>query len=252
MAAVSLKPSSKGVTVLIIVAALILFGCVLSYVAAAGKLKTATTELRKKEQTVSASKEMAQRLEKSKLDYVDVRSQVRFLESSVSTQDYVPTLLKQLEHLGRSVDLKVVGIRPEPKVAESPQRKASSGAQAAEGNVQAASQPATAGVEDANATQKSAPYDELKINVEAEGKYINALDFLYRLTTFPKIIAVNTVEMTPDESRTVLASPKLNIKLSITAFVLKDGLAVGKPAKAGAAAASAGKAAKGGDGNAAG
>src|SRR3989339_618066 len=167
MAAVSLKPSSKGVTVLIIVAAIILFGCVLSYVAAAGKLRGATEEMLKKEAAVNASKEMVQKLEKSKLDYV-------------------PTLLKQLEHLGRSVNLKVIGVRPEPNVPVALQKKASGDAQAAPG-----------GANDAGAPKKPAPYDEMKINVEAEGKYINALDFLYRLTTFPKIIAVNTVEMTP-------------------------------------------------------
>ena len=48
MPALNLKPSSKGVTVLIIVAVLILFGCVLAYVAASGKLQTATEELKKK------------------------------------------------------------------------------------------------------------------------------------------------------------------------------------------------------------
>jgi len=105
MAALSLKATPKGVTALIITAVLILFGCVLGYLAAAGKLSSALSEMEAKAKSVDESREIAQKLEASKLAYLDARSQVRYLEASVSTQEYVPTLLKQLEQLGRSVNL---------------------------------------------------------------------------------------------------------------------------------------------------
>jgi Tfp pilus assembly protein PilO len=219
MPALSLKPSSKGVTVLVIVAVVILFGCVLAYVGAAGKLKTATDELAKKEKVVTESKQIALKLEKSRLDYFDARSQVRYLESSVSSRDYVPTLLKQIERLGKSVNLKVLGVRPQEVDNKRASRSVTSGAKAAEGKVEEAGKRTDSKTA---AAPKPNPYDELKINLEVEGSYMNAMNFLYRLTTFPKIIAVNRMEMSPGREAFALNSPKLSIKMTVTAFVLKE------------------------------
>ncbi|MHB9036118.1 MAG: type 4a pilus biogenesis protein PilO [Armatimonadota bacterium] len=230
MAQVSLKPSSKGVTALIIVAVVIFFGCTLAYLAAAGKLKSAAAEMAAKEKNVAESKEIAQKLEESKLNYLDSRSQIRFLESSVTTEAYVPTLLKQLEFLGRSVNLRVIGVRPEAVVAKAAPRKLSSGAQAANGNVEAASEESKSQANGQTAKKAEPPYDELKIDVEAQGKYMNALDFLYKLTSFPKIVAVDGVQMSPGSSeREIVGSPVLSIKMSVTAFVFKDSNPVAEP-----------------------
>ena len=130
MAAVSLKPSSKGVTALVVVAVLILFGCVLAYVAAAGRIESESAKLESRENQVSDSAQIAQKLEASRLAYLDSQARVRFLESTVATQDYIPTLLKQIEHLGKSVHLRVVGVRPVAKVEAPVQRSIASGKQA--------------------------------------------------------------------------------------------------------------------------
>ncbi|MGC8861618.1 MAG: type 4a pilus biogenesis protein PilO [Armatimonadota bacterium] len=222
MAAISLKASTKGVTVLIIIAVVILFGCVLAYLAAAGKLNSAVAEMETKAKQVGQSRAIAQKLEASKLAYLDARSQVRYLEASVSTQEFVPTLLKQLEQLGRSVNLKVLGVRPSQEKQKAPARRSiSSGKEAAEGNIDSAS--ATKQETDGKTARKTSPYDELKVEIELQGRYMDALDFLYRLTSFPKIIAVDEVEMNPPtNARLGSGSPPLRIKLKVTAFVLKD------------------------------
>jgi Tfp pilus assembly protein PilO len=222
MPAASLKASSKSVTALIVVAAVVLFGCLLTYVAAAGKIKAAVAELERKEKEVAESRLMAQKLEKSKLDYLDARSQVRNLEASVSTKEYVPTMLKQLEHLGRSVNLKVLSVRPAPAPKTTASRSISSGAKASEGNVEAASKPKS-GEAGGQAVKKPAqPYTELKVDLEIEGRYMNALDFLYKLTSFPKIVAVNAVEIQPESDKAAIGAPRLTVKMNATAFVLKD------------------------------
>jgi len=220
MPSVSLKASSKGVTALTVIAVVILFACVLAYVAAAGKIKAAVAELQQTEKQVAESKLIAQKLEKSKLEYLDARAQVRNLETSVSSREFVPTLLKQLEHLGRSVNLKVLSVRPEQVPASKEPRSISSGAKAAEGNLEEASKPREGST--ASAAEKPAPYQELKINIEVQGRYMDALDFLHKLTSFPKIIAVNSVDITPKEESTLHVSPILGIKLNLTAFVLKN------------------------------
>ncbi|MEN6356776.1 MAG: type 4a pilus biogenesis protein PilO [Armatimonadota bacterium] len=228
MAQVSLRPSSKGVTALIIIAVVIFFGCALAYLAVAGKLRSTAAEMQAKGKKVAQSKEIAQKLEESKLDYLDARSQIRFLESSVTTSAYVPTLLKQLEYLGKSVNLNVIGVRPQMPKEQPGARKLSSGAQAANGNVEAASEQKTQPGSPVAAKQ-SAPYDELNVDIEVEGKYMNALDFLYKLTSFPKIIAVKSVQMDPAGNEQDISSPILNIKMSITAYVLKDDAPVVAP-----------------------
>lgn len=229
MATVNLKPSSKGVVALIAVAGVIFVACVLAYLGGAEKLRTTTTELETKEKKVVESREIAQKLEKSKLDYLDTWSQIRFLETSVATSAYVPTLLKQLELLGKSVNLKVVGVKPEPPEKTARVRKISSGQEASKGNVEAASESRTSG---SPTTKKKPvnPYDELKIEVEVEGNYSNMLDFLYKLTSFPKIIAVNSVTMSPVDTALCFSScPRLSIKMEITAFMFKIEAPASKP-----------------------
>lgn len=205
---------------LIIVAVAIFFGCVLAYLGAAGKLNGVAAELKAKQQRVADSRKTVQSLEASRLNYLDTRAQIRCLESSVSTQAYVPTLLRQLEHLGKSVQLRVVSVRPQAEPMQTT-RSINSGAQAADGNVEAASQEKAAGTSGAKVAEK--PYKELKIDLEVEGCYMNTLDFLYRLTSFPKIVAVNAVDISPASSMgQVRKSPTLKIKINMTAFVFKD------------------------------
>ena len=116
MAAVKLSPGSRGLMALIVVAGVIFVGCALGYVAAAGKIGAIRDDLAAKQKKVEESTQIAQKLEKSKYTFEDTKSQIRFLETSVSTEDYVPTLLKQLEDLAKSVDLKVMEVRPSPEV----------------------------------------------------------------------------------------------------------------------------------------
>lgn len=223
MAAISLKPSYRGVVALIVIAGLLFFGCVMAYMAAAGKLNAAAKELKQKEQEVEAGKQMAQKLEQTKLDYMDTRSQLRYLEASVSKQAYVPTLLKQIEHLGKSVNMKVIGVRPAVVDPEMERRSIKSGKNASEGKVDEASK--TKSSSDSKCEKKKeAPYNELNIKLEATGKYMSTLDLIYKLTSFPKIIAVNKVQMSPlvNSVPDFNSSPKLKVELDVTAFVFKE------------------------------
>lgn len=223
MAQVNLRANSRGILVVIITAVLIFFGCVLVYMGAAGKLKAVRSELTAKEKQLEDSRRIAQTLEESRLEFLDTRAQIRNLESSVSTQTYVPTMLKQLELLGKSVNLRVKGVRPQPLSMTPQTRRLSSGAQASEGNVEEASKTKanTTGKKTEEAPEPK-PYAELVIDVELSGKYMNALDFLYRLTSFPKIVQVNSVDMKTTGTPMPGTSPALDMQINVTAFVFKD------------------------------
>ncbi len=222
MAAFNLKASARAVTVLIVIAVLVFFATVLMYLGMAGKLKSAVSEMQAKTKQVAESRSVVEKLEATKLAYLDARSQVRYLETSVSTQEFIPTLLKQIEHLGKSVNLKVLGVRPSLEVQKRvAKRSISSSKEASEGNLEEASK--TANGNEQGSARKSQPYDELQISLQVEGYYMDLLDFLYRLTSFPKIVAVDAVEITPLVNRFQAAgSPRLNMKLTLTAFILKD------------------------------
>ncbi|MGI6295200.1 MAG: type 4a pilus biogenesis protein PilO [Armatimonadota bacterium] len=213
MAQISLKPSQKGVAVLGIMAGLVFVLCVLSCLAAIGKVRSVDTEKRQVETQLRDSQMIAQTQISTENKYLDTRAQIRCLESSVSTQAYVPTLLKQIENLGRSVDLKVLGVRPlppDPNVALAKKQAAAAAADSS-GGAAAAERP-----------EPPKPYDELGVDLELEGHYMNALDFLYKLTSFPKILAVNSLEMTPQSGSGDAGSTKLSIKINATAFVFKE------------------------------
>lgn len=230
MATLSLKCSSKGITALIITAAVVFFGCVLIFVAAEAKIRDQETKRDGMEKQVADSRQIAQKLEQTKLTYADTCSQIRCLESSVSTQAYVPTLLEQLEKLGHSVNLRVLGVRPQPKEAASAAKSGASGGKTGEGGSDASSQAKSGDATTAN--KAPGPYDELKIDIDAEGNFSSALDFLYRLTSFPKIVAVNSVEMSPVATDKAPGSPRLSIKLNVTAYVLKETAPHAEPAAA--------------------
>lgn len=227
MTATSLKPGSKGIMALIIVAAVIFVGGVLAGFGVAGKMKNTKAEYEAKLEKVEESKEIAQKLEKSRLEYQDALSQIRFLETSVSTEAYVPTLLKQIEALSTSVNLKVTEVKPTKEVPKAAARTAKSGAKAAEGKVEDASKTKPGDEED---KPKEAPYDEVNIALELKGKYSNVLDFLYKLTSFPKILAVKSISISPSDSQpSYKNSPALSVNMTITAFVLKKDVPVSLP-----------------------
>lgn len=229
MAPVSLKPTQKGVTVLVVLAALVFVLCLLSCLAAVGKIRSIDGERAEVEKQVRESQMVAQTQRDSENKYLDTRAQIRCLESSVSTQAYVPTLLKQIERLGRSVHLNIIGVRPKAPDANAKLAQK----MASEAGGQAGADPNAA----ATKPEPPKPYDELEVDLELEGGYMNALDFLYRLTSFPKILAVNSVQMTPGIGLNVSESPRLSIKINATAFVFKEASPSKRKSAAGAAQA---------------
>ncbi len=221
MAPINLKPTQKGVTVMAAAAGVIFICCLLACLASIAKVRDVEAERAKVAKQVRDSQTIAKTQRDSENRYIDTRAQIRFLESSVATQAYVPTLLKQIEHMGKSVNLRVIGVRPQVENAAPKRPEPAEGDESSEGSSAAKKGPPK-------------PYDELKIDLQLEGTYMHALDFLYKLTSFPKIIAVNTVQMSPCRSDRPSASPRLTIDINVTAYVFKE---TPRPAKKQTAAA---------------
>ncbi len=127
---------------------------------------------------------------------------------------YVPTLLKQIERLGKETKNTVRGVRPEmaPKTPVRPavRRTDPEAAEGAEGPKEEKPKPPE-------------PYDRLTIQVALTGRYQDYQSFLHKLTQFPKIVAVDRVQLRPRfDSENPGSSPRLDVDMQLTAFILKN------------------------------
>jgi Tfp pilus assembly protein PilO len=130
------------------------------------------------------------------------------LEKGVSTRAFVPTFLRQLEALGKSVNLEVASVRPK---VDAPQ-------------------PVQTDEKGKRKKTPVEPYTKLNLDIEVNGKYRDVVRFLNQVTSFPKIVAIHDVQLAPTSQMKMgsLASPVLNVKLNATAFILKEDV---RPAK---------------------
>lgn len=212
-----IRPTKQSLLCLAAVAVLLLCVGGFAYYNFSSKLGKLNTEISKKQERLDNSEGITRRLTRVEQEYTDAQVKLGSLEKGVSTKAYVPTLLRQIEELGKSVDMRVVGIRPKI-VVDAP----------------VAAAPPSDGDKDETkkvVRKKPDPYDKLDIEIEVTGKYRDVARFLYKVTSFPKIIAVNTVQITPvggSSSVEAIGSPELSVKLGTTAFILKE--AARKPA----------------------
>jgi Tfp pilus assembly protein PilO len=182
-----------------------------AYYSFASRLGKLNVEISKKQTKLDNSEEITRRLARVEQEYTDAQVKLGALEKGVSTKSYVPTLLRQIEDLGKSVNMRVVGVRPQIAIAAPVQAPASS-----DGDK---------GDKPKVVRKKPDPYDKLDIDIEVTGKYCDVARFLYKVTSFPKIIAVNSVQITPvsgSSSKGTIGSPDLSVKLGTTAFIMKD------------------------------
>ena len=152
------------------------------------------------EQEAFTGRSTAKRLASARLDAETVTHELRDLEAQVVPELFLPTLLRQVDTLAKQNGLEVMALKHTLEV--SPQ------------------------VPDAGASdeEKKAfrplPYDRDHIDLEVRGTYWGVARFLYRLTTFPKILAVETVTERPAEQATA-QSGRIIATIRMTGFVFQ-------------------------------
>lgn len=130
----------------------------------------------------------------------DTRAKLTHLEMSVPEMAYVPTLLKELEKLGKECGIEVNGVRPIPTSAPPPSKNEN-------GEI---------------AKRARKPYNELDIEVRGRGSYASVMKFIDGLTVFPKIVAARTVSMQPKaaaQDAQAGAPPKLDVTISLRTYL---------------------------------
>jgi Tfp pilus assembly protein PilO len=185
-------------------------------------------QLQDKQRQRDESARLASRLAETELRLKEDTDRLKFLEASLPDMAYVPTLLKQIEQLGKDTNNQVRGVRPDLAPAK-PVRAAvrRTDPEAQDGDQKKEEAP-----------PKPEPYTRLPIQVALTGSYADYQRFLQKLTTFPKIVAVDKVQLRPRLDLAVAGgSPKLEVDMQLTAFILKEG--VGAPPSASGDAANA-------------
>ena len=175
-----------------------------------GKLET---EVRAKQEEVESGEKIARRLEAVMDDYNKTQGELRFLETSVTAKEYVPTMLRQTEELAKSVNLKVLAVRPKMEPAPEPPKDP-----------------------DAKKTFKPQPYDKISIEMQVQGGYWSVARLLYRLTEFPKILSVEGIQVQTQGQVLPNKAATLSVNLKLVGFIFpNDGKQPGQqPAKPGA------------------
>ena len=234
MTQANLKVSKKTVITLFVLVILIFMGSAAGYYAISKQISIASAEFAEKQKRVDAAQETAKDLDYAKLDYQDVLSQIKSLETGVTNKTYVPTLLKQIETLGKSTHLQVVAINPTRKensavinplsvikvMYKDKARMQKIVAEKEKSNKKSSSSKSSTNIDK--------PYDQIFIDITVQGKYVNVLNFLYRLTNFPKIISVDSIGLSPNQESTTMNinvsnnSPELRANLKLSAYLMKE------------------------------
>jgi Tfp pilus assembly protein PilO len=194
----TLKPSKQTCAVLGGLMAVTLVAAVGLYIWQSSELAAVEQKVKEKRDEVASGEKIAQRLTQVENDYANMQGQLRYLETSVTAGQYVPTLLKQMEGLAKSVNLKVASVRPALEPAPPPPTD-----------------------KEKRKDWKPWPYDKLHVDMEVSGSYWDVARMLYRLTEFPKIMAVQNLQINPQASGGGYNST-LSVKMKVTGFIFPN------------------------------
>lgn len=156
------------------------------------KVNAQAAKLRKQ---VDGIEELRARLEKTQHTVDASAMELAHLESSLTTAEYIPTLLKDLEAVGTACNLKIIGVRPLP-----PQQLKSKSAEKQQKKVRK-------------------PYQEIDVEVKCAGSFDHLLVFLKKLEEFPKIVGVRYLTVSPKVSPDGLTLTQLESTVAIRVYV---------------------------------
>jgi len=174
-----------------------------------------------KQTQLKEARERVKQIPELQASYEELSNQVAILEPRLPAEAYIPTFLSQIQALALETDNSLTLIRPRPK------RKAPAAAKSAEADVVAEGAETSTNQTPAakkKAEEEKSPYDMLEIDVELEGTYWSALNFLEKLRAFPKMIAVNELSLKPKNAQKGAArsEPLMDIALQFTAVMAKE------------------------------
>lgn len=141
---------------------------------------------------------LQQQLKDAQADLYKETTDLVHLEKGVPTLAYVPTLLQELEEVGKSHDMQVTVFK---QALQTSAQSASSG--------------------DAKSL-KSKPYEEVEFDVSGRGSYQSIGDMLTALQSFPKIVSVESVGVLPKHDPTGKSPDSVEATMRLKAYMFKS------------------------------
>lgn len=189
------KAPSPKLFMLMAAGALVVGGglCYMGY----GNLGAQEASLQKLKAESKDAATLAKMLDESKLAVNDSTVKLQHLEESVPEFAYVPTMMQELEKVGKNAGIDVIGVRPLP--APAPTKKED-------------------GTEGGKSKRKA--FQAVDIEVKGRGKYRSVMNFVAALGTFPKIVSARAVDMTPKADPGVV-STVLEVTIQLRAYVFE-------------------------------
>lgn len=177
------------------------------------KLDGANRTLRERETTLATLQTRVRQLPKLEVRHQTLVKTLAVLEPAVSSGAYVPTLLRQMEGLAKDTGNTMMGLKPEPvlKVAVAP-RPSENGQEAPAVSTQ-------------QVKARPERYERLPIELNIESNYQTLIALLQRLSTFPKMIAVNEMSLSPAAQSGRQARPSVHSftgKLDLVALIQRQ------------------------------
>ena len=139
-------------------------------------------------------------LTKSQQDLDDAKSKLTHLEQGIPTTAYMPTMLQQLAKTGNDCGIAVTGVRPVVKTTQA----------------------AAAQSSDASHSVEKPAYQEQDIEVKGEGNYASVMKFVTALQTFPKIVGVYTIDITPATDPKEAEQGLVDVTVGLRAYLFQD------------------------------
>jgi len=166
----------------------------------AQSIRQINAQMQQYEQEAFTGRATAKHLAAARLDADVVTRELKNLESQVVPELFLPTLLRQVDTLAKRNGLEVMALKHTLEV--SPKA------------------PDASVTDEEKQMFRPLPYDRDRIDIEVRGTYWGVARFLYRLTTFPKILAVETVTERPAEQATP-QSGRIIATIRMTGFVFQ-------------------------------
>ena len=154
------------------------------------------SELKRLKAEAKKPEELQVELEEAKLSAQSSATELAHLEQNIPELAYVPTMLKELEQFGNESGVKVYGVRPFVAVHVSKKGK--------------------------EKKRDEKPYSELSIEIKGKGRYQSVMKFVDAMKSFPKIVAVRTVSLSPKHATgDSVGYSVLDVTLELRAFLFK-------------------------------
>jgi Tfp pilus assembly protein PilO len=204
MANIPLKFNKKHILLLLLALALELAGLVGFYFHQHSTIVKLKADYSARQAELAQASKMGTELQPLKKKLQDEQDQLGHLEHALSTKEYIPTLLTQLEKLATDTHNKITNV----KLTVPP--------------------PAAPAATDANggtpavATAVPDSYDKFLVDLEIQGPYQNVMDFLRKLTQFPKIVSVEKFQVSAQAGPKPGDEPMIRATLSFSAYILKE------------------------------